>query len=60
MGLEVRIWASRLKFGPQGWDMGLEAEIWAWMFGGWGVQRRRIRRRRRRRRKSPMCMKAYV
>ena len=28
MGLEVRIWASRLGFGPQGWDMGLEAEIW--------------------------------
>ena len=25
MGLEGEIWASRLGFGPQGWDMGLEA-----------------------------------
>ena len=36
MGLEVGIWASRLGFGPQGWDMGLEAEIWASRLGGGG------------------------
>ena len=27
------IWASRLGFGPQGRDMGLEAEIWASRLG---------------------------
>ena len=26
MGLEVGIWASRLGFALQGWDMGLEVE----------------------------------
>ena len=31
MGLEVGIWASRLGFRPQGWDMGLEA----WERGGY-------------------------
>ena len=30
------IWASRLGFGPRGWDMGFEAEIWAWRLGGGG------------------------
>ena len=34
MGLEVGIWTSRLGFGPQGWDMGFEAEIWAWRWRG--------------------------
>ena len=29
MGLEARIWALRLGFGPQGWDLGLETVIWA-------------------------------
>ena len=29
MGLEARIWASRLEFGPRGLNMGLEARIWA-------------------------------
>ena len=36
MGLEVGIWASILGFGPQGWVMGLEAEIWDWRLGGGG------------------------
>ena len=27
-------WALRLGFGPRGWDMGFEAEIWAWRLGG--------------------------
>ena len=36
MGLEVGIWASRLGFGPQGWDKGLQAEMWAWRLGGRG------------------------
>ena len=31
MGLEGGIWASRLGFRPQGWDMGLEA----WERGGY-------------------------
>ena len=31
--LETGIWALGLGFGPQGWDIGLEAEIWAWRWG---------------------------
>ena len=27
-GLEARILASNLGFGPQGWDLGLKALIW--------------------------------
>ena len=39
MGLESGIWASRLRFGPRGWDMGLEAEIWvSWLGGGGYVE----------------------
>ena len=33
---EGGIWASRLEFGPRGWDMGLQAEKWAWRLGGGG------------------------
>ena len=29
MGLKAGIWASRLEFGPQGWDLGLKAGNWA-------------------------------
>ena len=29
MGLGVRIWALRLGFGTQDWDLGLETGIWA-------------------------------
>ena len=28
----------RLGFGPQDWDLGLEAEIWAWRLGGGGYE----------------------
>ena len=28
MGLEARIWASRLGFEPQGWDMGFDGGGW--------------------------------
>ena len=31
--LEAGIWASRLGFGPQGWDSGLESRIWASSLG---------------------------
>ena len=34
MGLEARIWALRLGFGPQDWDLGLETGIWASGRGG--------------------------
>ena len=27
------IWTSRLSFGPQGWDLGLKAGIWALRLG---------------------------
>ena len=27
LGLEVGIWASRLRFGPQDWDLGLRAGV---------------------------------
>ena len=33
MGLEARIWASRLGFGPGDWDFGLETGIWASRLG---------------------------
>ena len=33
MGLEARIWASRLGFGPQGLDLDLEAWIWVSRLG---------------------------
>ena len=29
LDLQAEILASRLRFGPQGWDLGLEARIWA-------------------------------
>ena len=35
-GVLAGIWPLRLRFGPQGWDMGLEAEIWASWLGGGG------------------------
>ena len=43
MGLEARIWALRLGFGPQDWDLGLNTGIWASRleFGprGWDLRR---------------------
>ena len=29
MGIEARIWAFRLGFGPQDWDFGFKTGIWA-------------------------------
>ena len=55
--LEAKIPVSRLGFGPQAWDLGLETEIWASRLGFEGEGQRR-RRRRRRRRKSSICVKA--
>ena len=53
MGLEARIWAFWIRFGPRDWDSGLGTGIWASRLGGWTDGRRR-------RRKSPICVKAYV
>ena len=36
MGLEARIWALRLGFGSQDWDLGLETGIWASGLGSEG------------------------
>ena len=33
MGLEARIWALRLGFGPRDWDLDLETGIWASRLG---------------------------
>ena len=33
MGLEARIGALRLGFGPRDWDLGLETGIWASRLG---------------------------
>ena len=33
MDLKACIKISRLIFGPQGWDLGLQAKIWAWRLG---------------------------
>ena len=39
--LAIEIWAYRQGFGPQGWDLGLEARIWASRLGfgpvGWDL-----------------------
>ena len=39
--LAIRFWASRLGFGPRGWDLGLEAGIWISRLGfgplGWDL-----------------------
>ena len=53
MGLEARIWALRLGFGPRDWDFGIETGIWAsrLRFGGGGLQRRR------RKKNSPYVIK---
>ena len=40
MGLEARIWAFRIRFEPQDWDLGLGTRIWASKLGG-GYGRRR-------------------
>ena len=41
MGLKAGIWASRLGFGPQGWDLGLKVGFWASRLGlgaqGWDL-----------------------
>ena len=33
MGLEARIWAWRLGFGPRDWDLGFKTGIWASRLG---------------------------
>ena len=33
MGLEARIWALRLGFGPGDWELGLKTGIWASRLG---------------------------
>ena len=37
LGLEARIWASRLGFGPRDWDLDLKTGIWASRLGFEGV-----------------------
>ena len=36
MGLEARIWATKLGFGSRNWDLGLGTGIWASRLGGGG------------------------
>ena len=59
MHLKAGDWASRLGFGPQGWDLDLQAGIWASRLGfglrGGGGRVRRRRRRRRRRKNFCIC-----
>ena len=42
MGLETGIWASRLEFGLQDWNLGLETGIWASRLGfkGGGTEKK--------------------
>ena len=56
MGLEARIWAMRLGFGPRDWDLGLDTGILALRLGFERVGQRS--KRIRRRRKFPICVKA--
>ena len=53
MGLEVGIWASRLGFGPQGWDMGLESEILA-RRGGMKEEKEKEKEKEKKE-KIPLC-----
>ena len=39
MDLKAGIWTSRLGFGPQSWDLGLEAGIWAERWGRAGTKK---------------------
>ena len=39
MGLEARIWALRQGFWLQGWDLDLEAGIWAERWGRAGTKK---------------------
>ena len=49
MGLEARIWASRLGFRAQGWDMS---------FKGGGRTEKEKEKEKKEKEKFPLCMKA--
>ena len=56
MGLKARIWASRLGFGPRGWDLGLETGICAsGLEFEWGLTEEKEEKE-----KFSLCVKAYV
>ena len=48
MGLKARIWASRLGFEPQGWDMGFE--------GGGRTEEKK--KKEKKKEKFALCVKA--
>ena len=52
MGLEAGIWASRLGFGPQGWDLDLKAGIWALRLGSESVGGRAEEKEKEKKEKS--------
>ena len=58
MGLEARIWALRLGFGPQDWDLGLETGIWASRLGFEGGGTEEEEEREEEKEKIPICVKA--
>ena len=53
MGLETRIWASRLGFEPQDWDMSLEG-------GGQMEEDEEKMKKKREKEKFTLCVKALV
>ena len=53
--LEAGIWASSLGFGPQGWDMGFKAEIWAWRWEGGTEKEKEKEEKEKEEEKIPLC-----
>ena len=46
-GLLAEIWISRLRFGPQDWDSGLETGIWASRLGSEGGTEKKEKERKK-------------
>ena len=57
MGLEARIWASRLGFGPRDWDLGLEAGIWTSRLGfeGGGTEKEEKKKKEKKKGRQGQC-----
>ena len=57
MGLEARIWALRLGFGPQDWDLGLKTGIWDSRLGfeGGGTEEKKKKKKEEEEKISHMC-----
>ena len=57
MGLEARVWASRLGFWPQDWDLGLKPGIWVLRLGfeGEGTEKKGEEEEKKKEKIPQMC-----